>query len=59
MYAGLGLSAIIFIGHGLSIYGWQIQKRRMGLVHMGLMATFNLLGAAAYAARVSADPCRV
>ena len=53
MYAGLGLSAIVFIIHGLLIYGWEIQKHRMSLKWMALMGTFNLTGAAAYAARVS------
>jgi predicted membrane channel-forming protein YqfA (hemolysin III family) len=52
MYAGLGLSAIIFIIHGLLIHGWETQKHRMSLNWMALMATFNLIGAAAYAARV-------
>lgn len=53
MYAGLGLSAIVFIIHGLTIHGWDIQNRRMSLSYMALMGTFNLVGAAIYAARVS------
>jgi adiponectin receptor len=52
MYAGLGLSAIIFIIHGLAIHGWEIQNHRMSLGWMGLMGALNLIGAAAYAARV-------
>lgn len=52
MYSGLGLSAIVFIIHGLIIHGWEIQKHRMSLAWMGLMAAFNLIGAAIYAARV-------
>jgi adiponectin receptor len=52
MYSGLGLSAIIFIIHGLAIHGWEIQNQRMSLSWMGLMGTLNLTGAAAYAARV-------
>jgi adiponectin receptor len=52
MYSGLGLSAIIFIIHGIVIHGWDIQSRRMSLGWMGLMSTLNLIGAAAYAARV-------
>ena len=52
MYTGLGLSALIFITHGLAIHGWEIQNRRMSLNWMGLMANFNLIGAAAYAFRV-------
>jgi len=52
MYAGLGLSAIVFIIHGLLIYGWEIQGQRMTLKYMGLMGALNLIGAATYAARV-------
>jgi adiponectin receptor len=53
MYTGLGFSALIFITHGLVIHGWEVQNRRMSLSWMGLMAGFNLIGAAAYAFRVS------
>jgi adiponectin receptor len=52
MYSGLGLSAIIFIIHGIVIHGWEIQNRRMSLTWMALMGALNLMGAAAYAARV-------
>ncbi|CAG8959934.1 hypothetical protein HYFRA_00012651 [Hymenoscyphus fraxineus] len=52
MYSGLGLSAIVFIIHGLIIYGWEIQKYRMSLAWMGLMALLNLIGAAIYASRI-------
>ena len=52
MYSGLGLSAVVFIIHGLLIHGWEIQDHRMSLRWMGLMGALNLTGAAAYAARV-------
>ncbi|KAG9236603.1 mPR-like GPCR protein [Amylocarpus encephaloides] len=52
MYSGLGLSAIVFILHGLVLHGWELQNRRMSLGWMGLMGALNLIGAAAYAARV-------
>ncbi|CZT07732.1 related to membrane proteins, contain hemolysin III domain [Rhynchosporium graminicola] len=52
MYSGLGLSAIVFIIHGLLLHGWELQNRRMSLSWMGLMGALNLIGAAAYAARV-------
>ena len=52
MYACLGLSAIIFIIHGVILYGWKTQNKRMSLDRMGLMAILNLSGAYAYAARV-------
>ena len=52
MYAASGLSALIFIVHGLWRYGWEIQNERMALRWMGLMALFNLIGAGFYASRV-------
>ncbi len=52
MYACLGLSAIVFIAHGVILYGWETQNSRMSLDRMGLMSLLNLTGAYAYAARV-------
>jgi len=52
MYAGLGLSAIVFIIHGLLIHGWEIQKHRMSLEWMALMGGLNITGALSYACRV-------
>lgn len=52
IYVSLGLSAIVFITHGLIIHGWEIQSHRMGLTYMLMMATLNLLGASIYAARI-------
>ena len=52
MYACLGLSAVVFIVHGLVLYGWETQKQRMSLDRMTLMAVLNLAGAYTYAARV-------
>ena len=53
MYACLGLSALVFMAHGLILHGWETQNRRMSLDRMGLMAIFNLTGPLIYAARVS------
>ena len=52
MYASLGLSALVFVGHGLRLRGWAQQRRSMSLDWMAAMGTCNFLGAAAYAARV-------
>ncbi|TVY76015.1 ADIPOR-like receptor SPBC12C2.09c [Lachnellula suecica] len=52
MYAGLGLSALVFIIHGVIIHGWTIQNHRMSLRWMALMGGLNLIGAAVYAARI-------
>lgn len=53
MYACLGLSAVVFITHGVALYGWKTQKDRMSLDRMGLMGLLNLIGAYTYAARVN------
>ena len=55
MYTCFGLSALVFIAHGLLVYGWEAQKHRMALRWMAVMATFNLTGAATYAARVCSN----
>lgn len=52
MYACLGLSAIVFVIHGLFLHGWNMQNQRMSLDWMMLMAFFNLAGAVTYASRV-------
>lgn len=57
MYAGLGLSFIIPIIHGLSKFGWETQVWRMSLDWMALMTAFNLTGGALYALRVSPHSC--
>ena len=56
MYAALGLSAVVFVIHGILLHGWAVQNRRMSVDWMALMAVLNLTGAVTYAARVSA--CR-
>ena len=52
MYAGLGLSALGFISHGLLLFSWETQNQRMSLDWMGTMAVLNLTGAMTYAARL-------
>jgi adiponectin receptor len=52
MYAGLGLSFVIPIVHGLILFGWETQMWRMSLDWMALMTAFNLTGGALYALRV-------
>jgi adiponectin receptor len=53
MYASLGLFAVVFVVHGLYLYGFAVQRRRLSMEWMILMALSNLLGAAFYALRVS------
>jgi adiponectin receptor len=52
MYASLGLSAMVFIIHGLIIHGWEIQNQRMSLTYMLTTAMLNILAAVVYAARI-------
>jgi adiponectin receptor len=52
MYAALGLSALVFVSHGVALHGWAEQNRRMSLDWMILMASLNLSGALVYAMRV-------
>ena len=53
MYAMLGLSSLVSVGHGVMLHGWHEQKQRMSLDWMALMGLLNLTGAVVYAARVS------
>lgn len=53
MYASLGLFAVVFVMHGVYLYGFTFQRRRLALEWMILMALLNFLGAAFYALRVS------
>lgn len=53
MYVVFGFLSTFFIMHGLVIYGWATQSRRMSLDRMAWTAIFNLIGATAYATRAS------
>ncbi|KAI5271167.1 mPR-typeG-protein-coupled receptor, partial [Aureobasidium subglaciale] len=50
-YLSLGLFALIFIVHGIYLYGFMLQRKRLSLEYMGLMVLFNFLGCTAYAFR--------
>ena len=56
MHAGLGLRGMVLSSHGVLLYGWELQNRRMSMDWMVLMAALNIAGAATYAARVSSSP---
>lgn len=51
MFVGLGLSGIIPILHGLSMYGFRALNERMGLVWVMLEGAMYIFGAFLYAAR--------
>lgn len=51
-YLSLGLFAIVFILHSIYLHGFALQRRRLSLEWMGLMALLNFLGCAAYAFRI-------
>lgn len=55
-YLSLGLFAIVFILHSIYLHGFALQRRRLSLEWMGLMALLNFLGCSAYAFRVSRRP---
>lgn len=52
LYAGLGLTAVVFVVHGILLHGYDVQRKLMALDWMAMMGTLNFLGAAVYAARV-------
>ena len=52
MYTCFGLSAIIFVGHGLAKYGWKNQKRLMALDWMLVTSCLNSVGAVSYSMRI-------
>ncbi|KAI4855402.1 mPR-typeG-protein-coupled receptor [Aureobasidium sp. EXF-8846] len=51
-YLSLGLFAFVFIVHSIYLHGFALQRRRLSLEWMGLMALLNLLGCSAYAFRI-------
>lgn len=59
MFASLGLSAVVFISHGIIFHGWEAQKQRISLDYMILMACLNLVGGGIYAARVGTTRTRM
>lgn len=53
LYTALGLTAVLFVPHGIWVNGLRMQKDRMSLDWMALVAVLNTIGAGVYAARVS------
>ncbi|KUJ24624.1 putative hemolysin-III channel protein Izh2 [Mollisia scopiformis] len=51
LYATLGMSSLVFVTHGVLLYGLEIQTQRMALKFMGWMAVLNFTGAAIYVIR--------
>jgi adiponectin receptor len=52
MYAALGLLPVVFIIHGLALYGWEMQSRRMSLFYLLGTAALNIIGAVVYVTRI-------
>ena len=59
VFTVLGLSGIVSAAHGVLLYGWTVQRRRMSLDWMILMMLANCVGAGMYAARVRSLPTPV
>lgn len=53
MYGSVLPAAVIFITHGIMLYGFEEQKKRMALGPLALMGLLNLVGGFFYATRVS------
>jgi adiponectin receptor len=51
-YSAFGASSFAPIIHAVAIYGWEVQKDRMGLIWWALVAVFNLIGVFAYGLKV-------
>ncbi|KAI5271156.1 hypothetical protein E4T47_05480, partial [Aureobasidium subglaciale] len=51
MYASFGLFAVVFVLHGVCLYGFAVQRRRLAVEWMVVMALLNFTGAAFYALR--------
>jgi adiponectin receptor len=49
MFVGLGLSGVVPILHGLSIYGFQQMDKQMGLSWVMLQGALYIFGAFLYA----------
>lgn len=54
MFVAMGLSAVVPVLHGLSIYGWEQLNRQMSLLWVILQGFLYVLGAGLYAVR---KPC--
>lgn len=56
IYTSLGLTGLVFIIHGLVVFGWETQNRRMPFLWMAGMAVANLIGALIFVTRVGSIP---
>lgn len=56
MFVGLGVSGVIPVVHGLTIYGYQELNERIGLNWVLLQGVLYILGAFIYAVSLNA-PC--
>ena len=52
LYTSLGMTWVIFVGHGVLRYGWQTFDSRMSLRWIATVALANLVGAVVFALRV-------
>lgn len=52
MYTSLGLTAVVYVLHGILLHGWHVQCLRMSLMWALFTAFLFVLGAGLYALRV-------
>lgn len=53
LFGGSALATLIPVVHGVIVYGWDAQNRRVSLLHLLATLVFNTTGATAYAHKVS------
>lgn len=51
-YSAFGASSFAPIVHAIVLYGWEVQKDRMGLIWWAWVAFFNLIGVATYGFKI-------
>jgi adiponectin receptor len=59
MFAGLGISFVVPILHGVLLFGWEVQRKRMSLDWVVVNMVCNGLGAVVYSTRVSTSIARI
>ncbi len=53
LFLSLGLTNVVFVAHGLFLYGWAAADQRMSLSWMALVLGVDLVGISLFTTRVS------
>ncbi|RDW77169.1 hypothetical protein BP6252_05222 [Coleophoma cylindrospora] len=57
-FGSLAIFTMVPVLHGIGLYGWEIQKQRMGIVWVVVTLGLNVTGATAYAVKFPERWCR-